>query len=121
MFAIDRPVLTDCLISFNCSVPHPYLLEDTGGPQPPPALKLGYICGQAGETFISVRLPLSSYGPEASRIDVSVPITLSTVPADGFLYANGGFLCKFFVLNFFFLFFFIKFHFSALLQPSIFL
>ena len=73
-------------------VPHPYLLEDTGGPQPPPALKLGYICGQAGETFISVRLPLSSYGPEASRIDVSVPITLSTVPADGFLYSNGGFL-----------------------------
>jgi hypothetical protein len=75
---------------------HPYLYQDLTPPGPPAPNnvpgpnKLGYICGNTNETFMSVLLPFSSYGPTAAPVAVTVPATIST-PGSGFIYANGGF------------------------------
>jgi len=75
---------------------HPYLYQDLTPPGPPAPNnvpgpnKLGFICGNTNETFMSVLLPFSSYGPTAAPVAVGVPVTLAS-PGSGFVYANGGF------------------------------
>jgi hypothetical protein len=75
---------------------HPYLFQDLSPPGPPAPNnvpgpnKLGFICGNVNETFMSVLLPFSSFGAASAPVAVNVPVTLAS-PGSGFIRANGGF------------------------------
>ena len=52
-------------------VDHPYIVDDTGAPV--------QVCGDAGDTYVALRLPFGSFTPDQPPLDVAVTLSMSNL------------------------------------------
>ncbi|MCS7249142.1 MAG: hypothetical protein NZ840_13000, partial [Anaerolineales bacterium] len=67
-------------------VNHPYMVNDTGNPI--------QVCGNAGDTFVALRLPFGSFTPDQPPLTVNVSVSMSNLADLGTplpIQARGGY------------------------------
>ena len=67
-------------------VDHPYIVDDTGAPV--------QVCGDAGDTYVALRLPFGSFTPDQPPLDVQVTLSMSNLADLGVplaVQARGGY------------------------------
>lgn len=52
-------------------VDHPYMVDNTGNPV--------QVCGDAGDTFVAMRLPFGSFTPDQPVVDMDVAVSMSNL------------------------------------------
>jgi LPXTG-site transpeptidase (sortase) family protein len=52
-------------------VDHPYIVDDTGAPV--------QVCGDAGDTYVALRLPFGSFTPDQPPLDMAVTLSMSNL------------------------------------------
>ncbi|MFN3741257.1 MAG: isopeptide-forming domain-containing fimbrial protein, partial [Anaerolineales bacterium] len=75
-------------------VNHPYIVDNTGNPV--------QVCGDAGDTFVALRLPFGSFTPQQPPVDINVTVSMSNLADLGApltIQARGGYQFGYTPLN----------------------
>lgn len=75
-------------------VDHPYMVNNTGNPV--------QVCGNAGDTFVALRLPFGSFTPDQPPVNVDVTVSMSNLADLGVpltIQARGGYQFGYTPLN----------------------
>jgi LPXTG-site transpeptidase (sortase) family protein len=92
--SIENTVLTFPGSGGVTCVNHPYMVDSTGAPV--------QVCGNAGDTFVALRLPFGSFTPDQPPLTVNVTASMSTLADLGTpltIQARGGYQFGFTPLN----------------------
>ncbi len=84
--SVERTVRTFPGSGGTTCVDHPYIVDSTGAPV--------QVCGNAGDTFVSLRLPFGSFTPDQPPVTVEVTVDMSNLADLGVpltIQARGGY------------------------------